>query len=297
MSDELEVAPEIEVSEVEAQLEAVVEPVVEPVVAPVEPPKRKLKKIIQVNDKEGKPLGQPMTFYYTDAEDFATQLTESVAHGTRRIHELSRKATLEPQKVPDGAEIEAEAPVYKPRELTEDEKFVVKTDPEKAFDVLYQAKFGVTPQQAVERERTRDQAAKIAVERAESELFNVDHPEFLGTPDNRTAMIDYMQKYKLTWSRKNLDIAYKELSASGLLETPPPPPEPEEVVPDPPAPAPPIEAPRRAATPDFPAVIRNNSSRATAPIKVKDGKPTAEQIANMSADEWAQMYPELRQAR
>lgn len=270
-------------------------PVAEPEVVPEPEPKKTFKKIIQPMAADGKtPLGQPHVYESDTQEGLDAQMAEAIANGTRKIHELTRKAVLEAPKDPEGAELEVEAPVWTPRELTEDEKFIVKTDPEKAFEIQYKAKFGCTPEEFAARERKRDQSVELSRQIAESQSFSAHNPDFYGCKENQEAMATWMQNHpRLAWRRKNLEIAYKELSESGLLKT-----KTVEAVPVivEPAPEPRTEAPA-VKQPDFPAVIRSGSSRATAPIKAKDGKPTAEEIANMTAEEYAKHHPELQQAR
>jgi hypothetical protein len=292
MSDELEIAPEIQVPET-PEVENAPEPVKAeelPAPEPVVQPVRKLKKVIQVNDKDGKPLGPPQTFYYVDSEDLATQLAESVAHGTRRIHELSRKATLEPQKAPEGADLQVEAPIWQPRELTDEEKFIIKTDPEKAFEIHFQAKFGMSSADFAKRQNARDQEARDNYARQQTEIFKDNHPDYVPCAENQSAIIQYFEKHRLAWTAKNLDLAFNELNAGGLLRVR------QEVAPEP---EPRTELPVNVA-PVFPAVIRNSSSRASVPIKV-NGPLTPEQLAkklpDMTDAELQKIWPELRDAR
>lgn len=293
----------VETPKTEEEITAEV-PVVEPETEPE--PKKVFRKVIQPMAEDGKtPLGQPHVYESDTQEGLDAKMAEAIANGTRKIHELSRKAALETPQIPDGAEVEPiEAPVWTPRDLTEDEKFIVKTDPEKAFDIQYKAKFGRAPNDQLEHEKKVAEDARINRQKAETDMFTDDHPEFYRCDENRDAMFAYMSKVighdksgkpvRLSWTAKNLVKAYKELSESGLLKTKPVEVAPVVLEPNPEARTEPV-VPKK--TPDFPAVIRNNSSRAVAPIKAKDGKPTAEEIANMSADEYAKNFPELHQAR
>lgn len=264
-----------------------------PAVEVPEPPKPVFRKVIQPLDEEGQPIGQPHVYESDTEEGLMAKMAEGIANGTRKIHQLTRKSVLETPKAPEGAEVQVDAPVWRPRPLTEDEKFLIKTDPEQAFDIQYKARFGRTPEEQRAFEQEMADNAKITREKAETDMFTEDTPEFYRCNENRDAIIQYMQKHKLAWRKKNLDSAYKELSESGLLKA-----KPVEAAPVVEVPAPEARTePPAAKKPDFPAVIRNNSSRATAPIKAKDGKPTAEEIAMMTADEMKQHYPELHQAR
>lgn len=270
-------------------------PVVEPEVVPEPEPKKTFKKIIQPMAADGKtPLGQPHVYESDTQEGLDAQMAEAIANGTRKIHELSRKVVLESTKEPEGAEFQAEAPVWKPRELTEEEKFLVTTDPTKSFGIQFKAEFGMTPAEYRQEQEKTAENARLTRERGETAEFVEDHPEYLICEENKKAILAFFEKHpRMTWRKKNLEIAYKELSESGLLKT-----KTVEAVPVvvEPAPEPRTEAPA-VKQPDFPAVIRSGSSRATAPIKTKDGKPTAEEIANMTAEEYAKHHPELQQAR
>lgn len=284
MADELETAPELTITEA---------PEPEPETPPVEAaPKEKIRKVIQPMAEDGKtPLGAAHIYEGDTLEEVNAKMAEAIAHGTRKIHELSRQAKLETPKAPDGAEVDVEAPVWKPRELTDEEKFLIKSDPTQAFDISFKAKFGMPVEEFAARQNKRDEDAQVTREKAETDIFKDNHPEFLACDENRDAMIAYMHKHSLKWRAKNLDIAFRELSESGLLKLRP------EEAPVTPAEEVRTEPVKRAAQPEFPAVIRNNTSRATAPIRTNSGKLTPEQFNELSADELRKMYPELRDAR
>lgn len=248
----------------------------------------KFRKVIQPKEEDGTPIGQPHVYEADTQEELDEKMAEAIANGTRKIRQLTRQTTLEPvSAVPEGATVEEEAPVWKPRPLTEEEKFIVKTDPEKAFDIQFEAKYGMTPERKAEVDRQTYENSKETRAAAEVEKFKDQTPGYFMCPENAAAMQTYMTKNKLAYVAKNLEIAFKELSAKGLLANKP------EV------PVPPVVArtePQPAPRTSFPSAIRNNTASATVPIAVKKG-PSAEEIAKMSSAEYKKLFPELHQAR
>lgn len=249
----------------------------------------KFRKVIQPIDDDGTPIGQPHVYEATTQEELDDKMAEAIANGTKKIRQLTRQTTLEPvSALPEGATVEEEAPVWKPRELTEEEKFIIKTDPEKAFGIQFEAQYGMSPQKKAEVDRQTYENSKETRAAAEVEKFKDQTPTYFMCPENAAAMQTYMTKNKLAYVAKNLDIAYKELSAKGLLANKPEAP----VVPPVVARTEPQPAPRTS----FPSAIRNSTASATVPVVVKKG-PSAEEIAKMSSAEYKKLYPELHHAR
>lgn len=307
-SDELTTTEVTETPEVPAPEDT---PTEQPPEAPAPPappstpePPKVFREVIQPVDDSGNPIGSPHVYEASTEAELRAKMALGIANGTKKINQLTRQLKIEKPKPLEGAEQAAttNTPAWQPRELTEDEKFLVKTDPEKAFELQFKSKFGMTTEEFRTRQQHLDENSKVLREKAETEMFLEEHPEYLVCPHNQDAIIGYIVKHNLAWRKKNLDIAYADLSESGLLKarTPVIP----EVSPVPVAPAnqpstPPTEARTEppVARSDFPSVIRNSSTRAVAPIRKKSGEPTAEEIASMSAEEYQALHPELHQAR
>jgi hypothetical protein len=294
--------------------EEVLEPVIEPVVPPVVPPVKK-KYQIQPTDKEGRAIGAPHVYYYTDEADLNRQLSETVGNGTRKIREM---ALGNPVKItaPEGAELEEDdsepIPEFKPRELTADEKFAIANklrDPAtmvEAYDELTLARTGAKPEDiaklqhkmAKDAQKAKDDAAKVRA-RTEALTFQERHPEFVTNEANANAMMTYLTSRKMAVVLKNFEIAYKALTDDGLLilKEPEPEPEPVVVVPEP-APVPRTEEPapatRTRGTADLPSTIKPTDSSAS--TSVRSSRPSAKAIALMSATEFQEAlvkWPDL----
>jgi hypothetical protein len=277
MPEETEVVP---VEEVVAEPE----PSLEPRILPASP---KFRRVIQPVDEAGQPLGSPHVYEADTQEDLDEKMATAIAHGTRKIHELSRQITLESPALPQGAIPEEQIPVWKPRDLTEEEKFIVKTDPEKAFDIQHQARYGMSVEDKRKLDEETASNSRVMRAKAETDVFTEDHPDYYGCRENREAMVQYITKNRMAWHHTNLELAFQDLSAKGLLKTRP----------EPVAAARTEPAPERTKAPvTFPSVIRNNSSSATGPVALKKG-PSAEERAFMSAEQLKKLYPELQGAR
>jgi hypothetical protein len=285
MADEVEV----EQPELEAQPE-VIEPAVEP------EPKQKFRKVIQPTDKDGKPIGSPHVYEADSPEELIDKIAEGVANGTRKINELSRQVATESPSLPEGAELAEDPPVWKPRPLTEEEKFIVKTDPEKAFDIQHQARYGMTVEEKAKRDQEIYENSQIRRMQDETQMFIDAHPEWVFIDANKQTVVQYFERYAslgkpLKWTKKNLEIAYRELATKGLLVTKTE--EPEPVIPAPPR----TEVVPAKRETSFPAAVRNRTTSATGAVPPKKG-PSAKDIAMMSSEELKKVWPdELRNAR
>lgn len=253
-----------------------------PVEAPPLPPK--FRREIQPKDDEGNPIGQAHVYEADTEEELFAKMDAAIANGTKKIRELTRQA--EPV-LPEGAIPEEEAPVWKPRALTDEEKFVIKTDPEKAFEIQFAAKYGMTPEEKRKADEEQYAHARVTREQAETSMFTDDHPEYYGCEANRNAIVDFIKKHKLAWRAKNLDIAYRELSGKGLLQQKP--------VAAPVAPAPARTEPTQQG-PTFPSTIRNRTTSATGPVVIKK-EPSAEEVGRIDSEALRKKFPELRNAR
>lgn len=285
------------------------EPVVPEVKPVVEPPKVfKARREIPIKDKDGNLMGGVQVYEAegtTQAEadqKVIDKMAEAIEHGTRKIREFSllrKNGGIEAPKVPDGAEVDDFViPEPKPRSLTDDEKFQLAQDlkdpakMEEAYDRLYEARTGLKPavDAKVRQQETLNSRKLAAV--VEAEAFSRDNPDFYGSAENKKAMLDFMVSRNLKWTKKNLEIAFRDLTADGLLVSKPiPTPEPEpprteapvavvEAVPEPPAPRKPDR---------FPSAIQP-SKASGAEQKPKPKGPSAKELAMMSPKQLKDYY-------
>lgn len=255
----------------------------------VEQPKPKFRREIQPKDDAGNPIGAPHVYEAESEQELLDKMADGIANGTKKIRELTRQVKLAPVETPkviEGAELAEEIPTFKPRALSADEKFALAQkfrDPEKideAFDEMYAARTGRTPEQAAKVEQDTYVNSRKSREKAETDAFLESHPAYHICEENKQAMIDYILRNRLAWREKNLAIAYKELLADGLLVTAPVPVIPV-AEPEPRTEEPPVAKPKTA----FPsAITRDTASGSGAPQKSK--KPSAAELAMMTAAEY-----------
>lgn len=269
------------------------------------------RKEIQPKDDAGQPIGQPHVYTAeADTQVEADQLlldkmADGIANGTKKIHQLTRETKLGvgDNKAPEGGIPEPEPlkPITK-KSLSADEKFQIANelrDPstvDKAFDRLFEARFGRNPDEAAKQQDTTSEDARIMRGRAEVEKFIDYHPEYMRCKENQDAMLAYLFKHRLALRLENLEIAFTELSPNGLLklrseEAP--------VIPvtaeEPEVRTEPEAQPTTKTTPTFPAAMRRGSTTGIAPVKQKG--PSAADIAVMSAEQLKKIFPELAAAR
>lgn len=155
------------------------------------------------------------------ADDLIEKLTQAQFNATKKIRELSRKGRSKPA---------AKEPVQ-PRQpvpsLTADQWASLATDfyqtPQKALPQMLEASLGMS------LDDVRDAVAVAAEVRTaasrqeaiEDFVFNTD--SYHASPKNYRELMRYMRDEELDITADNLRTAFEELSASGLLESPPAP--------------------------------------------------------------------------
>lgn len=258
-----------------------------------QPDPRKFSRSIQPTDDEGKPIGSPHVYYGATEQELLDNMAKGIANQTKKIRELSRKTTLEPQtfQTPDGAEPYEAVSEPQIRDLTPAEKLELSrkfSDPEKlqeAFDETFKARTGLSP---AEQARNANIAAKNSQAQrghAEANAFAQAHPEFIQCRENADAMMQYIGSRKMALTVKNFEIAFSALKESGLLilrePEPAPPSPPTEVRTDPPK----VEA-SQSVIPS--AMTRSSASGSGTPPRKKG--PTARELAMMTATELKEYY-------
>lgn len=278
------------------------EPEVPPVTTEPLPPQPKVfRKVIELKDKDGKVEGGVQVFTGSTEQELIDKLAEAQVQATRKIRELAlaRKLEVSGLKPPEGAELEPDIPPAKPRELTADERFTLAEkmkNPEtvvEGYRELHKATTGRTPEEDAAAKAKSEHEATLAATRAAAQAFMEAHPEYFSSVDNGKVMGQYLAAHRMsTTSVSNYEIAFRELSADGLLDTAPVE-EPEPLPPAPPAVKPETvkkEEPRIEAAPTvkartaFPSGLSRDQASGTGAVKPK--KPSAAEIAMMNADQY-----------
>jgi len=257
-------------------------------VTPETPNPRKFSRTVHPKDAQGNPVGAPQVFYGATEQEVIDKLAEAQDHATVKIRELSRKTTLESQTftAPEGADPFEDIPEPQVRDLTPEERTDLAAKMSKpetiveAYDQLHEARTGLKPQQSgiQQAQQARDSAQMKALEAAR--LFMTSHPEFVPCPENRDALNQFFMTRKIGPTLKNFEIAYKELSAGGLLVLRTEVPEPQTVVPEPR-----IEPEPEPVQSVIPSALTRSRATGGETATRKKG-PTAKELAMMSADEY-----------
>lgn len=267
-------------------------------------------------------------------DDMFLELARGKANATRKIREQNRKEKLRVPPPPV-------APVSsnQPRVLSADDIFQIKTqlqsDPNLAMETWFQKRTGLSIDQlhqlAAKAERGQAAAEELDID-AVGKAFVAAHPDYQPDDENLRAIIQWLGKYKLNpqqdlstidpgiamnavytggaWTPSNLDEAFDDLSASGLLtlklEDEPEPAvvsAPVSVAPPPP-PAPPPAAP---AVPNSRiASVRRRASAALgvrpsaispAPPSEPERAPSDEELNNMTDAQIAELFSGVRRLK
>lgn len=275
------------------------QPVVEEVVAPPVPPAeapdpKKFSRSIQPKDAEGNAIGAPHVYYGATEQEVADKMADAISNGTVKIHELTRKTTLEQPAlaVPEGADMYEDIPQPRTRDLSLDERTALAAKfakPEtfvEAYRETYHALSGLTPEEDAKLRVMQARAAVTTATIAEAHKFDLNHKDYLNeTPAglaNGKTIMQYVQSRKMALTEKNFELAFKDLTASGLLvvatpEAPVVPAVPvEEVRTEP------VEEPAQSVIPS--ALKRSDASGGGTPTRKKG--PTAKEVAMMPPAEY-----------
>lgn len=183
--------------------------------APPEAPEQRYT--YQPTDDAGRKMGGPQVIKYRTSEELAEKLAEQNTLLLRKLREETRKNRL---GVIENADIGDDAPRYadpiefKPRELTNEERFELSRDlldPEKAIEAqarLFEASVGVSPEalrttlSQVQETNTRILASQ------EADAFMAANPDYVMCPENRDAIMQWLMRYDLAPVRQNMQRAY-----------------------------------------------------------------------------------------
>jgi hypothetical protein len=267
-------------------------------------------------------------------DEMFLELARGKANATRKIREQNRKEKLRVQ-APAPAPAQ---PLSQPRVLSADDIFQIKTqlqsDPNLAMETWFQKRTGLTIDQlqqlAIKADRGAAAAEELDIDGV-GKAFLANHPEYHPDDENLKNIVLWLGKYKLNpaqdlsivpehaamnavyqggaWTVANLEEAFEDLSADGLLtlkelETDEPqpaaPPAPVAVVPPPP-PAPPPAAPvvpnsRIASVRRRPnaALGVRPSAITPAPPSEPERAPSAEELDNLTDAQIKDLFSGVR---
>ena len=232
----------------------------------------------QATDSDGTPVGPPSKITGVGAtqveayQDLAHKLRDANIKAARKIKEYREKYRTYDQEKFENA--------VAPTELTAEQRVEITrlmSDPatvDEGFDLIYQSRFGETPEQVRERRKKEQEASWLQIGKGETDRFLTEHPDFPTGPISKKLLLDEVQARKnaaiaegktFGWTAHNLEIVYDDLVERGLIT-------PKQLEPNSePTPAGQIAATSRAsqeltppsAIPANPSAIDANTSEAT----------------------------------
>jgi hypothetical protein len=274
-------------------------------------------------------------FYGGTKEELLTNLAAGKMNATRKIRQLNKQMKLENVSTPAPA---APAPIIaEGRVLTADEIFQIKaeltTNPDSALSKWFLARTGMSLEDLVRLAKVGKSASDELSAEAVSKAFLGSHEDYIPYENNFKAIVMWLAKYKLQqalngrdpsemvevlfnagkWTVENLDAAYEDLKADGLLDlkVEPPPADPVEPVPAEPAPpkaAEPVPPPAEPPTPATGRIVREirrpraglgirQSATTAGPSPDPVKPPSAEELDALSDDAIEQLLRGVRQTR
>ena len=231
--------------------------------------------------------------YRGTKDEIAELLADSQGHANRRIAELKRGGDGNGSKSIHFGPVSGD-----PKPLTPNERMQTVADlqnpatVDKAFDRMFEAATGETPEQRRERDQ-REAGERLEREGVDTALrFGREYPEYWQTQHNANTMVGYMRTHGMDLT--NIDhyvTAFEALSAAKLLqmktaevEVPNESEEEETVERNAPTPTPVPRTPARIST-----GVRASDISGTPPRPTTRLKYSREQLENMSRQDYKQL--------
>ena len=211
--------------------------------------------------------GNVQTFKASTKDELIEKIFNAQVNASKRIKELK----AENRKIAQSVQPDPETPsrTYQPRDLSEDEEIEVinklQSSPKEAVAKTIEALFGGS----IDEIRADISYGRQAKQREEilasGRQFMQAHPEYPVTSQNEKLMGEYLQKNKLAWTLKNLEIAYADLQEAGLVIPIGSNPQSDDIDPDTEEE---IEETPAPVTPTAPVVIESPAPASTASVEV-----------------------------
>jgi len=276
---------------------------------------KKYTKSYQPKDPiSGEPVGPPQVFEADTLEELVDKVTAAHENASVALYEARKAAKLETL-----LDFDPQTPVRKfvPRQVPADERVKIQNmlgnpaTAQEGYRILMENEFGAPLSEVRKYMEKAEIDQRIAEIQRETDSFLAAHLEYHDSETNQEKILAYLQKNNYAVTKKNLEIAYKDLMNHGLLAV-----KPSEIVQEIPVASTPAEtippAELVAATPVSPvepaipaqpeAVVE--SSKVLRPAKSTSGLPrgsaapppkklaevktqvvTAQYIASLSADQ------------
>jgi hypothetical protein len=264
-------------------------------------------------------------FYGRTKDEMWLNVSIGKLNATKKIRELTKRNKLAVPNTPAPTQ-----PAPTARQLTADDIFQIKTelaaDPDKALSAWFQKKFGLSADELVRlAKRGAIADRKLELESVARAFVTEHEDDYYSSGENYTTMVAYLAKHKLSppvqittqnfeavldslaengqWTLQNLNEAFEELSADGLLETEPEEPDQTpEVQVAPPAPPTPPPAPPQPNDPRIASQRRQPRANlgirqrevTTVPTTPDPRLPSDEDLDNLTDAEMDQLFAGIR---
>lgn len=185
------------------------------------PEPKKFRREYQPTDpRTGLAIGPPQVFEADTRDELIDKIQGAHVAASVKLHETRRAVKLGNLMEPD-----PEQPIltFEERQLTADERTKLTNelrDPKTTSDAIVQlleAKLGAPISVIRDRFREQEVEKRANYMRGQIELFKDAHPEYVECDHNLETMVAYLNKNKMALTKKNLEIAYDDLTADNLL--------------------------------------------------------------------------------
>ena len=189
------------------------EPLVE-TPAPAPPARRTVyTKTVDLGD------GHPQVFKASTKDELIEKIYNAQVSASKRINELKQEnKRLQKAVEPDPAQPTRQ---YEPRSLSQDEELElaneITVNPTSAISKALKATLGMDPDELRKKLSKLDEIEQKEVIKAIGGQFIAAHPEYPISDANEKLMSQYIQKNKLAWTLKNLELAFADLVEAGLV--------------------------------------------------------------------------------
>jgi hypothetical protein len=280
--------------------------------------------------------GGDEVFHGKTQKELMTKVLAGKVKASAHIRKLNKKLKL---GTPVDDPVPAVEQPVQPKQLNANDIFEIKTaleaDPDKAFDLRFQKKYGMTEDQFVALVRSLQVSARkgeeayeeLSIESVSKEFLEAHKDEYYPYAENGEAIMTWLCRNKLKrnvtksdnfgtissellrknlYTVENLEEAFEDLRDSGLLTAPPEPELPAELPPEPapvvarqPQPAQPASNPRIVASRrQARGGLGIRSSAVSNPQPEEPRAPSVDELENMSSAELSKLYSDtLRFAR
>lgn len=181
----------------------------------------------QIEDDNGNAIGPPQHFEADTQKELLDKVAAAHKNASRKMYDEMKKRKFGDIIAPD-----PETPIQKfeARPLTADERVRIANaskDPAtaiEAYQQMIEATFGAPIEKIRNTLQYSEVRQRIDQSDYESRLFAAAHPDYYPSDANKEKILTWLEKHTppLAITKKNLELAYEDLTASNMLTLRPP---------------------------------------------------------------------------